>query len=161
MRILLDTNVLIASIISHGVCFELFEHCIRNHNVISSKYIINEFVEKLNHKFKYTKSEVNAAKNIIFERADVYFKDTSGVAFKNTSGVKWTKEIEIVQPENIKIKNLKDKNDFPIIGTAIRGKCDCIITGDKHLQELNKIKDIDIIRPSEFWQYEVDYLKSR
>jgi len=137
MRILLDTNVLIASIISHGVCFELFEHCIRNHNVISSKYIINEFVEKLNYKFKYTKSEVNAAKNIIFER------------------------IEIVQPENIKIKNLKDKNDFPIIGTAIAGKCDCIITGDKHLQELNKIKDIDIIRPSEFWQYEVDYLKSR
>ena len=137
MRILLDTNVLIASIISHGVCFELFEHCIRNHNVISSKYIINEFVEKINYKFKYTKSEVNAAKNIIFER------------------------IEIVQPENIKIKNLKDKNDFPIIGTAIAGKCDCIITGDKHLQELNKIKDIDIIRPSEFWQYEVDYLKSR
>ena len=137
MRILLDTNVLIASIISHGVCFELFEHCIRNHNVISSKYIINEFVEKLNHRFKYTKSEVNAAKNIIFER------------------------IEIVQPENIKIKNLKDKNDFPIIGTAIAGKCDCIITGDKHLQELNKIKDIDIIRPSEFWQYEVDCLKSR
>lgn len=137
MRILLDTNVLIASIISHGVCYELFEHCIRNHNVISSKYIINEFVEKLNYKFKYTKSEVNAAKNIIFER------------------------IEIVQPENIKIKNLKDKNDFPIIGTAIAGKCDCIITGDKHLQELNKIKDIDIIRPSEFWQYEVDYLKSR
>lgn len=134
MRILLDTNVLIASIISHGVCFELFEHCIRNHNVISSKYIINEFVEKLNHRFKYTKSEVNAAKNIIFER------------------------IEIVQPENIKIKDLKDKDDFPIIGTAIAGKCDCIITGDKHLQQLNKIKDIDIIRPSEFWQYEVSYL---
>ncbi len=83
MRILLDTNVLIASIISHGVCFELFKYCIRTHTVIGSSYIINEFTGKLAHKFKYTQKEVDEAMHVIFEK------------------------IKIVEPENIEIKKNK------------------------------------------------------
>ena len=55
MKIVFDTNVLIASLISHGSCFELLEHCVRNHTIYTSDYIINEFTEKLETKFKYPK----------------------------------------------------------------------------------------------------------
>ena len=134
MKILLDTNVLIASIISHGVCFELFKYCIRNHTVIGSSYIVNEFTKNLAHKFKYAQTEVDEAMHVIFEK------------------------IKIVEPENIEIKKIKDKDDLFIVGTAIAGKCACIISGDKHLQELKKAGKVDIIKPSEFLEYEVNYL---
>ncbi len=39
MKIVLDTNVLIAAFISHGTCNELLEHCALNHEVILSPFI--------------------------------------------------------------------------------------------------------------------------
>ena len=130
MIILLDTNVLISAIISHGVCFELFEYCIKNHKIIASNYIINEFIEKLDTKFKFTKNEIQEARNIVFEK------------------------IIIVEIENIICEKIKNQDDLPILGTAIARECDCIITGDKELQNIKKFKNIDIISPGEFWEYE-------
>ena len=47
MRIVLDTNVLIAAFVSRGVCHELLEHCERQHQLISSGFILREFEDKL------------------------------------------------------------------------------------------------------------------
>ncbi len=131
MRILLDTNILLAAIITEGGCFDLFKHCIKNHSVIGSNYIINEFKEKLKNKFHFTAREIFEIEEVVFER------------------------IELVEPKIIHIKRLKDKEDLPVIGTAISGKCHCIITGDKELQKLKRIKNIVILKPSDFWKYEI------
>lgn len=36
MKILLDTNVLIAAFIARGMCSELFEHCLAEHTIMES-----------------------------------------------------------------------------------------------------------------------------
>ncbi len=138
MKIVYDTSVLIASIITHGSCFEVFEYCLRNHEIITSNYIIEKFKEKLINKFNYTKREVEEVKLLVFER------------IKNIGNI-----------ENIIINGLKDKDDYKIIGTAIKGNCKCIITGDKELVSLKKYKGIDIIFPKDFWEFEVDILKEK
>lgn len=43
MRILLDTNVLIAAFLTRGICNELLEHCLRHHQLINSEFLLNEF----------------------------------------------------------------------------------------------------------------------
>jgi predicted nucleic acid-binding protein len=53
MRIVFDTNVLIASLISRGKCYALVEHSLKVHEIISSKFILDELAEKLQKKFKY------------------------------------------------------------------------------------------------------------
>lgn len=54
MKFVLDTNVLIAAFITSGVCHEILEHVIRNHELVLSDFIANEFKDKLLNKFQYT-----------------------------------------------------------------------------------------------------------
>ena len=63
--------------------------------------------------------------------------------------------------ENILIKEIKDKNDYKIISTAITEKCNCIITGDKELVNLKYYNGIDLIFPKYFWEYEIKKLKDK
>ena len=53
MRIVIDTNVLIASLISRGLCHELLERLVVNHTLVTSRFILDELSEKLVTKFKY------------------------------------------------------------------------------------------------------------
>ena len=47
MKILLDTNVLIAAFVARGRCADLLEHCIERHDLFTSEFILDEFAEKL------------------------------------------------------------------------------------------------------------------
>jgi len=130
MKIVFDTNVLIAAFISHGVCSELFEHCIRCHKIIASKFILTEFSDKLISKFKFSKYEVSKATQLLLSR------------------------IVIMTPLNLERTVCRDPKDNFILGTALKGKCRCIISGNKDLLILKKYKGIDIISPQNFWNYE-------
>ncbi len=58
MRLVFDTNVLIAAFVARGACTELFEHCLIAHTAITSKAILNEFSRVLRVKFKATAEEI-------------------------------------------------------------------------------------------------------
>ena len=36
MRLVLDTNVLISAFISRGLCTQVFEHCAKHHELVTS-----------------------------------------------------------------------------------------------------------------------------
>lgn len=61
MKVLLDTNVLIAAFITHGVCSDLLEHCLRQHELITSEAILEEFRQHLVRQFNYSTAEVEEA----------------------------------------------------------------------------------------------------
>ncbi len=133
MNILLDTNVLIAAFISRGSCNELLEHVVRYHRLVLSKYVLDEFSEKLSSKFQFSKREVREARTLLFQRAT------------------------LVNPEKIETLPEIDPDDLSVLGTAVAAGCDCLVTGDKELLELGMIEDIPILTPSEFWRWEVEY----
>ena len=130
MRILLDTNILIAAFIVHGVCAELLDHCIRRYRLITSEFILDEFLKKLVHKLKYDHAEAEEAIGLL------------------------KLKMEIVKPVMLKTQICRDADDDIILGTAIAGNANCIITGDKDLLTLKEFDNIDIISPSEFPDYE-------
>jgi len=127
MRVVLDTNVIIAAFASRGLCSEVFEVCLSGHSVITSEFILSEVREKLFQKIRLPQAIV---RNII-----TYLRDMS----------------EIVRPEPINELVCRDKADNFIIGTALGGKVKLIITGDKDLLSLEKYKGIKIVTPREFW----------
>jgi uncharacterized protein len=43
VRILLDTNVLIAAFVSRGACSALLEHCSEVHDLVTSVGLLEEF----------------------------------------------------------------------------------------------------------------------
>jgi len=71
MRLVIDTNVLIAAFISHGVCNELLEHCVLNHDVVLSKFILDELKDKLTNKFKFATRDATGVVNLLKSRCSV------------------------------------------------------------------------------------------
>ena len=66
MKIVLDTNVLIAALIARGFSHQLLEHCALRHTLFTSDFILEETQEKLIEKFGYSPELADeAARNIL------------------------------------------------------------------------------------------------
>jgi putative PIN family toxin of toxin-antitoxin system len=133
VRIVLDTNVLIAAFIARGMCSELLEHCVRHHKLVTSEFILNEFREKLTGKFKFTSEEADAAAALLLTR------------------------MIVVDPAGLVSPVCRDRDDDNVLATAVAGNCDCIITGDKDLLVLQRFSGIDIVSPRDFLEYEATH----
>ena len=130
MRIVFDTNVLIAAFITQGVCNDLLEHCIRHHELVTSDFILDEFYKHLIGKFKYDSIEATEAIELL------------------------RLKMEIVVPVELEMPVCRDPDDDMVLGTALAGRVKCIITGDKDLLVIKEFHEVDIIRPAEFGEYE-------
>ena len=128
MRVVLDTNVVVAAFAARGLCAEVFEVCITGHTLVMSEPILAEINRNLLKKVKLPKQLV---RDVID-----YLQDTA----------------EIFDPDPIESSVCRDKDDLPVIGTATNGKASCIVTGDADLLSLKKYQKIDIITSREFWE---------
>jgi putative PIN family toxin of toxin-antitoxin system len=129
MRIVLDTNVIVAAFATRGLCAEVFEICLTDHTIILSEHILYEI-------------EKNVIKKISLP--DKMVRDIIGHIRNNS---------DIVEPEVLIDSICRDKDDVKIIGTALKGNARFIITGDDDLLSLKKYGDIVIVTPREFWDF--------
>lgn len=130
MRIVFDTNVLIAALISRGFCHELLEHCVLTHTLITSDFILDEVREKLITKFKYSVNLADEARGLLSSR------------------------MQLVIPSRLSSPASRDSDDDNVIATAVAGHCDWIITGDGDLLVLKKFEGIRIVTPRQFMDEE-------
>jgi uncharacterized protein len=100
LRIVLDTNVLIAAFIARGVCHQLLEHCISHHELMISEFILDEFREKLVEKFKCTSEVAHASVQLL------------------------RSQMEIVSLIPLNKPVCRDKDDDNILATAVAGNCE-------------------------------------
>ena len=130
MRIVLDTNVLISSFIGRGISHKVLEHCVRNHTVVTSQFILDELREKLTGKFEYSSETADESVELLKSR------------------------MEVVTPKPLSAPVCRDADDDNILATALAGQCELIITGDKDLLVLEQMNDIKIVNPATFAQTE-------
>ena len=129
MRIVLDTNVIIAAFATRGLCADVLELCISGHTLVTSEFILSETREKLSEKLHLPESVIH---DIIS-----YLHDNS----------------EIVVPARIVESMCRDKDHVEIIGTAVSGKANFIITGDEDLVVLINHEQVKILTPRAFWEF--------
>lgn len=135
MKLVLDTNVLIAALIARGVCSDLLEHCVQQHEIVTSDFILGELRENLVHKFKYSVQDTEEAVGLLRSR------------------------MEVVVPVTLESPVCRDPDDDAVLGTAIAGYAACIVTGDKDLLVIKRYHEVDIVRPSDFAEYEAETSK--
>ncbi len=128
MRVVLDTNVLLAAIATHGLCQALVTLVYRDHVVVLSEHILAEVAKHHRGKFKATKRQADAV-----------------VATLRANS-------EIVKPAAVPPGAVRDKDDLPVLGTAISGSAVCIVTGDHELLALETFQGVDILAPRAFYE---------
>ena len=128
MRVVLDTNVLLAAIATHGLCQALVALVFRDHVVILSEHILREVAKHYRGKFKATKRQADAA-----------------VAVLTANG-------ELVEPVAVPPGTVRDKDDLPVLGTAIAGSVAALVTGDQELLALGLFRGVAILSPRDFYE---------
>jgi len=123
-----DTNVLIASIITEGICSKLLHRArIGEFSLISCPFIIEELRRILSKKFRLPQEELALAMEPISEA------------------------ISQIIEHNLKITDIcRDADDDNIIACAVAAKAAYLVTGDADLLEMKKYKNIKIITPRDF-----------
>jgi len=58
---------------------------------------------------------------------------------------------ELVEPTAVPRGTLRDKDDLPVLGTAVAGGASCLVTGDQELLALERFQGIDILSPRAFY----------
>ncbi len=130
MRLLLDTNVLVAALIAHGVCSDLVEHCVRHHAVVSSWPLLDELRDVLTRKFRQRDVDVRNAVGLFAET------------------------FTLVEATPLDPPTYRDRDDDVVLATALSGECVAIVTGDQDLLILDPFRGIRVLAPSAFWKWE-------
>jgi putative PIN family toxin of toxin-antitoxin system len=130
VRVVLDTNVLLSGVLTRGLCEELLEVCLGSEEctVVLSEHILREFSRQAVAKFGAPANDVRRA--VEFLRSHV----------------------ELVEPAKVPPGTCRDADDLPVLGTALAGRADCLITGDKELLNLRRIHSVAILSPRAFCQ---------
>ena len=128
MRVIFDTNVLIAAFLTEGVCSTLLVRARRGEcELILSTDIIREFERILRKKFSLLQSEISDARKVLAEA---------------------TKEVR--QKVNPIAPVCRDPDDDRIIACAREAHADYIVTGDEDLLVLKRYGAIRIVTPRNF-----------
>lgn len=130
MRILLDTNVLVAALVARGTCADLVEHCVRVHTIMSSPALVAELEDVLLRKLRQRKTDARSAARL----------------FEGT--------FTLVAPESLATPVCRDPADDKVLATALSGQCAVIVSGDRDLLVLDPFEGIRIVTPAAFWKWE-------
>jgi len=128
VRVFLDTNVLASSIATRGLCAELFESVVNEHELLTCEPVLREVERVLSAKFHLPDSIIKAF-----------------IGMLKAEGL-------VIKAQERPTIKFKDADDIPILACVTAGNADVFVTGDKALLELGTIESIPIVSPRELWQ---------
>ncbi len=99
-----------------------------DHEWVISQFILDELARKLKEKFGFPENDIAEIRESIASSA------------------------EMVVPVEVPPASCRDPKDLPVLGTAVAGRADLLITVDKDLLDLKEHCGIPIIRPGSFWR---------
>lgn len=132
MKLVLDTNVLIAAFIARGTCSEFLEYCVIHHEVVLSAAILDELGDVLTRKFKFLQEEARQVVRLLKSR------------------------VRMVEPRPLTRPVCRDPDDDRILAAALTSQSRAIVTGDKDLTDLRQLDGVTIMTPSDFWRFEAE-----
>ena len=132
IKIVLDTNVIIAAFVARGLSNSVFELCLDKFEIIISEYIIEEISKKLTVKIKIPKEKVNEIIDFLRDSCNIF------------------------NYESLKKNICRDKKDDEILALAKGCNSKYIVTGDKDLLVLTNFGGIKIINPRQLWEITKD-----
>jgi putative PIN family toxin of toxin-antitoxin system len=122
-RVVADTNVLVSAFLNDGKPRKLLLKLLEKHTVILSRQMLAELADVLSRdKFSVTSALVESFISILVRKATIVPVDYS---------------LKII---------MEDRDDDRVLNTALNGKTDYIVSGDKRLVSLKKFEKTEILK---------------
>lgn len=129
MRVILDANVLIASVAGRGLCESLLELCLEEHELIVSEQLLSEVHRNLVKRIKLP---------------DVAASDFCRLLRNNAI---------MATPDVVSPNACRDPKDIYLLGLAESGAAEFLVTGAKDLIESGWRGATQIVTPRQFWEH--------
>jgi predicted nucleic acid-binding protein len=128
VRVFLDTNVLASAFGTRGMCADVLQLIVSEHELVTGEVVIEELSRALSRKFGMPADTVKG-----------YAKFLRGYNVEPSPG-------------QLPHLNLSERSDLMVVGSAINAKAEIVITGDHEMLALKKKPEgLRIISPREFW----------
>lgn len=128
MKVAFDTNVLVSAVAARGLCADIFNLVLAEHELIVGETVLAELKRVLREK-------IGVPGKLVEEY----------VALLRAEGV-------VVKEAESLATSLRDKSDIPVLGEAIAGKAEVLVTGDKDLLEVPDALPLRILTPRGLWE---------
>ena len=128
MRVFLDTNVLVSAFASRGLCADLFELVLTEHDLVLGRNVLRELSEALRKKLKLPAAHAEEIVDFVSVEAEQVAQEADPV------------------PARV------DPDDAVVLGEALAGKAEVFVTGDAALLRLAVIGTLKIVSPRRFWE---------
>ena len=128
MKVVLDTNVIVAAFATQGLCHALLELCVDQHEIMISQEILREVEVALQKKLKVPLNVV---------------KDTTDYLMNHAS---------VQRPKRLAKQTSRDPSDDHVLALPQLSQADYIITGDEDLLVLKTYENTPIVSPRQFWE---------
>jgi len=128
VRVFLDTNVLVSAFAARGLCADLLEVVLADHDLVTGRSVLRELAKALRQKVRLTDPRAT-------EIADFVAREAVEV-------------VEEAAPATVRV----DPDDALVLGEALRGRAECFVTGDGALLELEKVEGLRIQSPRQLWE---------
>ena len=128
MRIFLDTNVLVSAFASRGLCAEVLELVLLDHDLILGRNVLRELEKALREMIKLP--VVRSAEIVDFVSSEA------------------TQVVDKAEPASVNV----DAADALVVGEALASHTDLFVTGDAALLRLAAIGALKIVSPRRFWE---------
>ncbi len=128
MKIVVDTNVLIAGVVAEGLCRDIVKRRLPACELFTSRALLAELAEKLRDKFDLNPTDLPLLR--IYED-----------------------EATVVKPKPLAKPVCRDSDDDEVLATALAAKAEIILTGDDDLLVLKEFQGIRILSPRQFTEW--------
>ena len=128
MNVSFDTNVLVSAIATRGLCADIFNAALAEHQLIVGETVLTELRQVLRQKLRLPMAAVDEIEAFLRLHATV-----------------------IASAPVLEMPGL-DENDRAVLAEAVTGKADVLVTGDQDLLKIASKAPIKILSPRGFWE---------
>jgi putative PIN family toxin of toxin-antitoxin system len=128
VRVALDTNVLVSAVAARGLCADVFNLVLAEHQLIVGETVLAELRRVLREKIRVP--------NKIIDEFDALLRQEGLVVTK-------AKHLAVT---------IRDLSDVPVLSEAVAGNAEVLVTGDRDLLEVAEKLPIQILSPRGLWE---------
>lgn len=128
MRVFLDTNVLVSAFAARGLCADLLELVLLEHDLVVGGNVMRELSKALREKVKLPAARTSEIMEFVTGEAAAVVSEVSPT------------EVEV------------DADDALVLGEALAARAEFFVTGDAALLKFDAIATMRIASPRRFWE---------